>query len=315
MAWDSVPWYVGGGAEHSEELARLLPYLATRGNEGVLHAGDCKVGELAVPGGGVQIEAGVATVLSRAASMQFQAYSGRLLTPDTVDITATGAGAARSDLIVARIEDPWLSGEPWPDPTDETVGPYIFTRVIENVPSTCTSVTELALGYSAIALARVDLPVSTTVVTNAMITDLRTVANPRTERVVQSFYPSAPTDASGATFATWLTLTDVAVPAWATKARIRLNLVRALATTSTLNAQVRVNLGAAATVSDSLDIVAAAAERLDLTLLSEEDVATAIRGTNATLTIDAQRTSGTGVLEADTSTSVFVDIEFVETAE
>lgn len=94
-----------------------------------------------------------------------------------VAIAATGSAGGRSDLIVAQVEDPNMAGEPWQTPTNPAVGPYIFTRVIPNVPAGTTSLRPLGYsGRSAIVLARVDLPASTGTVTASMITDLRELA-------------------------------------------------------------------------------------------------------------------------------------------
>lgn len=71
-----------------------------------------------------------------------------------------------------------MAGEPWQTPGDVTVGPYIFTRVISNVPPTTVRLQDVP-GHEAdsgIALARIDLPPSTSAVTSAMIVDLRKTA-------------------------------------------------------------------------------------------------------------------------------------------
>lgn len=183
MAFESVPWMIGGGALHSAEVGRLLGYVAFNGNEGVIGVNDLRVFDLDVPGASVKVRPGACSILCRAPGQTYQAYAGRMTTQEVVPIGATG-GTARSDMIVARIEDPYLSGEPWDDPADPTVGPYIFTRVISDVPSTATTVTELGLGYSAIPLARIDIPASTGTITQEMITDLRWLANPRQETVI-----------------------------------------------------------------------------------------------------------------------------------
>jgi hypothetical protein len=75
-------------------------------------------------------------------------------------------------------------------------------------------------GISAIPLARIDIPVSTSAITNAMIHDLRQVANP--QRIMQMAAASGPGSAQNWTVGTsgviWPTTAtfSVAIPVWAT---------------------------------------------------------------------------------------------------
>jgi hypothetical protein len=181
VAWsDGVPWAIGGGAEHGAEMARLLAWAAIGGQEGVFSSVDLQVQALAVPGAGIRVLPGSCGILNRALNASKEAYLQRLFTQDEVATNPTGAGGGRSDLVIASVENPTISGEPWPIPPDIAHGPYIFTRVLENVGSGVKSVHALNLGYSAITLARIDYPASTGTVTQAMIKDLRTVVNPLT---------------------------------------------------------------------------------------------------------------------------------------
>lgn len=234
MAWDATPWFVGGGAQHSPEVARLLAYAATSGAEGIVSPKDLKVGPLAVPGGSVTVAPGAALVRNRATGGDSQTYVARMATQDTVAIAPTGSGAGRSDLIVAQIEDPFLAGEPWQDPADPTVGPYIFTRVIPNVPAGTTRLQDVPgySGRSAVTLARVDLPASTGTVTAAMITDLRKVALPRERTEVRAMnvatdkkYTITATSAYPAGGQTWPAEAedvgiDIDIPEWASVVKI-----------------------------------------------------------------------------------------------
>lgn len=189
MTWDSVPWFVGGGAEHSPEVARLLAYAGTSGAEGIIAPGDLKVTPTAVPSNSVRVLAGACLIQSDAAGGAQQTYVGRNVSEDVVQLAATGSGAGRSDLIVARVEDPFMAGEPYSNPANPKVGPYIFTRVIPNVSPTTTVA---PAGSSAIALARVDIPANTGTITAGMIRDLRRIAQPRRQRHVSSWVPPSP---------------------------------------------------------------------------------------------------------------------------
>lgn len=189
MTWDSVPWFVGGGAEHSPEVARLLAYAATGGAEGVVGITDLRVSTLDVPGGAVRVLPGAALIRTRGDESGRQSYVGRLPVADSVQITATGSSAGRSDLIIAQIEDPFVAGEPWQAPADPTAGPYVFTRVIPNVPAGTTRLQSIPAyaGRSAITLARIDIPASTGTITAGMIKDVRKVAQPRRQTELVAF--------------------------------------------------------------------------------------------------------------------------------
>jgi hypothetical protein len=82
-------------------------------------------------------------------------------------------------LVIARIEDAHVAGEPW-EVEDPAVGPYAFTRIIPNVPSTTTNVRQLGNNFTAITLARIDIPPSTGTISAAMIKDFRSVISPLT---------------------------------------------------------------------------------------------------------------------------------------
>ncbi|MFD0044749.1 hypothetical protein ACFVGV_06115 [Pseudarthrobacter scleromae] len=233
MAWDSVPWFVGGGAQHSPEVARLMAYASTNGAEGIVTPGDLKVTALAVPGGSVNVAPGAALIRNRATGGNSQTYVARNPVEDTVGIAPTGSGSGRTDLIVAQIEDPFMAGEPWQDPADPTVGPYIFTRVIPNVPANTTRLQDVPgySGRSAITLARVDIPASTGTITAAMITDLRALAMPRQWREMIPYAALQGEYLTGVNaWADWPTALQpqVRVPDWATDVFMTVNLTGVL---------------------------------------------------------------------------------------
>lgn len=227
MSWDSVPWFVGGGAQHSPEVARLLAYAATSGAEGIVTPGDLKVVPLAVPGSSIRVLAGACLILNRAASSAQQTYVGRNPSEDVKAIAGTGSGTGRNDLVIAQIKDPFLPGEPWADPADVTVGPYIFTEIVPNVPTSATVSTDAAAAYlrtqgiTGIPLAAVVLPPSTSTITATEIRDLRRLARPRSSREVLMSGPtpeSAMNDEGGAIWPDYRP--TVHVPEWATRASV-----------------------------------------------------------------------------------------------
>lgn len=236
MTMDPIPWLVGGGAEHSPEVARLLAYASTGGAEGIVGVSDLRVEALAVPGTAVQVAPGAALVRNRATSGEQQTYVGRNVSSTQVSVAPTGSSGGRSDLVVMQVEDPFVAGEPWQEPADPTAGPYIFVRVIPDVPNDATRLQDV-VGYegrSAVTLARVDLPASTGTVTGGMITDLREVALPRERTEVRAISISGPvhdeiTETSpypadgGQTWPSQAVSNDgiaISIPEWATEMKI-----------------------------------------------------------------------------------------------
>ncbi|GAA2843919.1 hypothetical protein Acy02nite_68500 [Actinoplanes cyaneus] len=326
MGWDSVPWLVGGGAEHSPEVGRLLAYAAMAGNEGIIGSADLRVAALATPGSSVTVAPGACGILCRATSQQYQMYAGRMATQDTVAISATGSGSGRSDLIVARVEDPWLSGEPWDDPANPKVGPYIYTRVIPNVPNTTTTVTGLNLGYSAIPLARIDIPASTATITQAMIVDLRRIANPRRSRQLLVTSPTATQSltSTAATPADWpaAAVKTVAVPSWAVQAKIVITAAGVVAVGDVVDGWVRSRFGTVFGQETYFDTNGVSGGNgLDKTLMTADvlSVPSSLRGTSTSVALQGRLkyrgSSGLGRLDATTGTTLVADIEFLEVAE
>jgi hypothetical protein len=180
MTWDPIPWFVENTAA-SEEVLRLIADVAATGGEGIVGPADLLVTALDVPAGAVQVGPGAMIAKRRAAAGGgSQSYAARMPTSEQVDIEPTSVDGGRSDLIIARVEDPY-GGETWPAPEDPEVGPYVFTRVIPDVPVGTTSILEVDPDSTAVTLARVDMPAGTTNITAAMVTDLRQLARSRSQ--------------------------------------------------------------------------------------------------------------------------------------
>lgn len=184
--FDPVAWSVDGG-KHRGELLRVLAFAATAGSEGIVQTTDCKVHQLATPGPQIEMDAGALLIRNRSANVRNQTYVANGRTPTRLDVTQTG-GAMRRDLVVVRIEDPqYGSGFPKPPAGQEADWQYVKPFIIEGVGADVTTASQLNLGYPAVALARLDIPAGTTVITNAMVKDLRKVAQPRRQRFVKSW--------------------------------------------------------------------------------------------------------------------------------
>lgn len=178
MAMERVPYLVGGGFEHSAEVMRAALAAATSGAEGILTPGDFKVTPTSVPGTNIAVAPGNGLIRNSYGGGGAQTYAVRAPSQTQLPIQATGSAGARTDLVVARVDDPTYAGGPFDPGTFEAAK----FEVIRGVPAVTTSAAELGLSYPAIALARITLPKSTGTVTAGMVRDLRKIAQPRKER-------------------------------------------------------------------------------------------------------------------------------------
>lgn len=324
MTWDSVPYFVGGGAVHSPEVMRSLAYAATGGTEGVVLPGDLKVVPLAVPGQGVRVSDGGAYVLSRAAGQTEQTYVARNPTSDTIAITPTGSSGGKSVMIGVRIEDPWIAGEPWSDPVDPTIGPYVFSRAVD-----CTSTARVWQSVSgrstetAYALARIDMPANTGTITAAMITDLRALARPRSQRVVAkgTIVDQTVTLTTGWQDFPQNPITGIAVPSWATHATIVMqSTLRYLSGNAAGNLQGFLGpagqLDATTLYGDQYMDTTVAGGEYRTPIINPSDgywaIPAAIRGTTAVLSTRIKGAVAGGKVRAGAGDYYFADITFVE---
>jgi hypothetical protein len=257
---------------------------------------------------------GAALIRNRASGGDLQTYVARLATEDTIAIAATGSGAGRHDLVVARIEDPWLAGEPWQDPVNPKVGPYVFTRIISNVPAGTTSVAGLGLGYSAIALARIDIPASTSTITSGMIVDLRKLANPREHRELLMSGMGTSVMASASSWTDWNTyLPSVYVPDWATRVDILTTMTGVQVWDAFTDGNVRNGIGSSFGATQVVDFDnPSGPTRQSITMLTGLDLPSNMMDTTQALRLQAYFTRGR--LEATVGTQIVHDVQFSEKA-
>lgn len=323
MAVDPVPYFVGNpGAQHSAEVVRSSMYAATRGAEGIAGVADLKVQAQSVPNGTVQVVPGGALLLNRYPGGSGQSYTLRNATATDVPITATGSGGGRTDLIVARILDSQYEGTPPVDPND-----FQYSRIvtIQGVPSGTKTARELNLGYPAIALAKITLPASTGTVTDAMITDLRRVAQPRRERAMVTVFPTASIQVPTAAYGPWPINTpqqpQVYVPEWATRVDIVAHMsgVKYAKGDGAADsvAGIRTSFAGVLNVENGILVQDAAdsGNRYSYTLIGTHLISAAQRDTTVALGLHGVRSGGTGLWWADNQTSVVIDWEFSEGAQ
>jgi hypothetical protein len=157
------------------EIGRLVAYMASAGTSGVVGPKDCHVVEFVTPGAGVRVRPGAVVVQSGYASAGQQAYVMRNPGDDVVTITPTGTGSGRSDLVCARVLD-----DQYPGVGASSVESFVVEDVDPGTSSVDDAIAQGKTGLdAATALARLDIPASTSVITQAMATDLRELVNPR----------------------------------------------------------------------------------------------------------------------------------------
>jgi len=213
MTFQTAVWAVNGNLVDAA-YARLMLQASTLGSQGVIGHLDCQVNATTPsPTAGIVITSGAVVVAGAEASYQGSYYGWNVGNDTTLSIAPT-AGAIRSDMVVARAEDPTWSGSPWGNPAS---GQIIFPRVISGVAA--GSVLPPG-GQSVIPLARIDMPASTSVVQQSYIHDLRQVAVPQTLQIVNVVQgPGSPVlSAPSATTVAWPPGANwqIQIPNWAT---------------------------------------------------------------------------------------------------
>ncbi|GAA0500583.1 hypothetical protein [Streptomyces olivaceiscleroticus] len=303
------------GATHTSQQFRMMVKDLARDNQGVTTGLDLKVSALATPGAGVQISDGSAVIAGRVTSTQGY-YSAYNIGSDTVSIAATGS-TARSDMLVLRVEDPDFEGTR--DPATE---PIVFWEVIPNVSSTATTA---PAGYSAVPLARIDIPANTATITSAMIVDLRKIANPRTQRDPYTYFASGTSILSG-TSETWQDFPTgaqwtIAVPAWAAKVKIIFTLSGLALDTGNVFGSLTFNFGGKEAAQwISIDDNQGTAWRRQTYIMADtlsltDTLGSTLRGTNVILKSRMRtRAANQGRMIVDGATTFIADVAFEEGA-
>ena len=308
MALDPVPWFIGGGAEHSADVARLLVHVATGGAAGVVSPTDMRVTQLPAATDKVRVAAGACIVPNTEAVQQ--SYALRAPSITDLNVTPTGSVAGRSDMVVAYVSDPQFTGEAIPD-GEEADWPYVNFALIEGVSAGATTV-PATFEFPAIPLARLDLPINTAAVTQGMIADLREVAVPKRSRDLYNTQPSAASSLTSSSFVAWTPQANrnIRIPEWATQVKVVGTVAGARAYQSALVGLVRFKLGTLIGQEVAVDMDA---ETRHTVITSDTFAIPAdLRGTTLTLSLDAKRLSGTGTLFTDAYSTVLWDVEFLE---
>jgi hypothetical protein len=348
MAFDPVPWAVGGGAVLDEAIARMIPYFMFQGTEGVMSATDLEVKALATPGGSVRISPGGCVILGRGPGQLYEAYMGRNKADTVVSISPNNGATTRSDLVYLRVEDPYIAGSEFSIPGDRANGPYIFPRVLQSVPSTLRTMSVLGNNWSAIPLARIDIPGNTSTINSGMIVPLRkkvgpppppappvtippptqnTDIDPQEEE--QNYFAlnslsSGSQDLSSSqvgTWRNWPTASEftVAIPPWATTMDVILTLHNTFCDNDVWG-EVRIEVGTAEVFSTArvYDLNPSGWERFEVVAGGKVSIPSGLRGKNKRFRINARSLSAsgdhTGTLKFDRGSLAELRVGFKEQA-
>lgn len=180
------PIYIDQNAIHRASQLRALVYAATEGREGVFSPLDLAIKAQTIPDATVQMQPGAYVMKAKHTGGQFESYIGKVaIAEDSLSISPVGAGGPRTDLVILRIENPYVVGSGvWSAPPDEAEGPYAYLRVIENVTPNINHVVAWNSTWTAIPLARITRPANTGIVQQAHLVELRSIAKIGEERLI-----------------------------------------------------------------------------------------------------------------------------------
>lgn len=164
-------WAVGNGAENSVEGARLSLYASTKGGRGVIQPEDMRVTALPTPGGFVRILSGACASPNDYLGENggSQSYSGREISSTDFPVAPTGSsGAQVKHLIWAVHDEQYEAGIPTNPATDLRTS-YEWVSTLEGIT------------YPHVYLITLTQPANTATITNAMLMDIRELADPKTD--------------------------------------------------------------------------------------------------------------------------------------
>ncbi|MEU4095503.1 hypothetical protein [Streptomyces sp. NPDC026673] len=304
------PMMVKGGT-HPARTMRMMIRDLSRGSQGVTEYNDLKVSQLTTPGAGVQVADGSGVV--RGAAPGQGSYTQYNVGSATVNIAPTGA-TGRFDMVVLRVLDPEYEGNL--NPATDDIG---YFHVVSNVSSTAT---QPPAGMSAIPLARIAIPPNTATITDAMITDLRGIANPRRDRQIYTASPSGDQNWAGnkdGTYVSWPPAArwNIAVPVWAVRARIVFTVAAVQVVSGSVWGHAAFKLGSSQGQGVNYDTGPTTSgdrsQRVQLISADTITVPAAMRGTTQLLqALVSLDSAEAGTLQADTATTAIADVEFEE---
>ena len=319
MAVDPVP-YVVHGAKHSADVFRQAYHDLSAGAEGVSLPQSLHVKQTGTPSNQVQVMPGGVVLPNTYSGGAGQSYTGRVASATLVDVPASDSTGAKSYYIIFRVQDPQFGGQA---PADPLVGPYSF---LECVPTSAN------VEHPHYRLARVTVPANTATITNAMITDLRDVAMPRSLNV---WRPRALVtedteglDVSGEV-GEWFPNSggpqDVFIPAWATRVQIRCEWLAVRYSQGNAWGQMWVEFGPGSAPSEretktqkfQFDTPAANnVSRANWVVVDDRAIPASYRGTTQKFVPKARRLGGPqGSVQVDGLSGMNLELRFLQVAE
>ncbi|MGW1157781.1 hypothetical protein ACWD48_06045 [Streptomyces sp. NPDC002519] len=301
------PMMINGG-KHPARTMRMMIRDLSRGSQGVTEYNDLKVTQQTTPGASVQVGDGSGVV--RGASWGQGSYTQYNVGSATVNIAPTGA-QPRTDMVVLRVLDPEYEGSL--NPATDDIG---FFYVVSNVSATAT---QPPAGMTAIPLARITLPQNSATVTNSMITDLRTIANPRRTRKLYTAFPGKPLVRltyqdnqwhNWPAAARW----NIDVPVWAVSAKIVTTVAGLREDSADVFATMRQVIGTVQGQGTAIDDDQGNNTRRTTVVVADTlAVPSSMRGTTQSLYLQTYMSKlETGNLGVDAGTSLITDVEFEE---
>lgn len=321
-----VPWATSGGAdgqggaENSVELARVGMYAGTGAATGIIEPGDFKVSALPVPGAAVRASKGTGSIKSTYPGVFGQSYAVQEQSHEDIPVAATGSSGGAKKYVYVLIEDTQYLGQA-PDSVEH--GPYNDYHVTTTLPQ----------NEPYLLLAEINQPKSTATITNAMITDRREIAVPKTKPELRTYAllaedteTLATVGSDNSTGETWPRQADtvqepILIPDWATRVRIVQTWAGVLSPASRTTGRVWLQIGGdgnpnnvktqtvkyASGPTDSRDPIIVA----DMKWIPPE-----LRGTRQKFIPRGNRESGSGgVMTLDGASAIVTQLEFLQQVE
>lgn len=286
-------WALASPVSHPETVARAAHSIATGGKEGITSPADLAVTAQTVPAGSVKVAPGTATVRAKSPNHR-QSYAVENTVEAVANVAATGA-SARTDMVLLQVQDPPVSG----------VAAVVFVK--SGVPATARTAADAGVTKPAIPLARVTIPANTGAITQAMITDLRDLANPRRETMtlMNGIGAAGPEETASNTtgarfFAPLQPMVDI--PAWATHVDVIATIAQLGVRGGKAIATVAVSLGTTTDVSAVTQFRSAntylhedgADHRLTAVVGGSGPIPAGLIGTTQRLSLEAKRWTSSG---------------------
>lgn len=320
MTLNSAPWAIDG-ARTPAALARLASYAGGGGRSGIVQPADMRVTALAVPGNGLRVGQGASVVLNGYLTNPDEAYV--VSNPGTHTVLPQDMPAPQGSiahyLVCVVIGDPAFNqtGHPFMpagplDPVEALSFEYNRIVLIPCSANT-TNFESLGLSYPGYALARLEVPANTSTITNAMITDLRGLATPRShpEFIVET---AVGNDLSSSVDVAWpINAPWIDVPRWATHVVATATLSSIVAFGSNVAGMLRAQVGTLSGFNVGYDIDSPSGATRETFVLGVSGDCSSFAGQRVQLkTIGANWDAANGHLHTWGGTQVIWNVQFYE---